>query len=138
MIFGAETNDLAAAVVVLSLVAGVLGFLAGSAMLIYEWIIERPVRQMANRASRDLGTPVNQIAADSPIKAHGGLGEPINAIANLAKALKDLDRSTKLLVLSLAFFAVAAVAAVGDAVGTDDGDSSDGERSGLALEVPAI
>ena len=105
-------------VVTLGLIAGIVSFLAGAVLLVYEWWIERPVRSAAKQTSEELNTPETDLPAESPIKAQGGAGEAVNAIANLAKSLKDLDRSTRLLVVSLAFFAIAAAAAIGDAIGT--------------------
>ncbi len=130
------TNQLADKVVLCSLAAGVLSFGIGVALLCWEWIAERPVRAAAKRASEDLQRPATDVATDSPLKAQGGPGEAINAITNLAKALKDLDRSTRLLVVSMFFFAVAGAAAFGDAVGNDEEDSS--TPNGLRAPVTQI
>jgi hypothetical protein len=103
-------------VIVVSLVLAGIAFAAGGYMLIFEWIAQQQLNRAARSASHDITTPPADLPDSSPIKAQGGIDSAVNAIANLAKALKDLDRSTRLLVISLAFLAVAAAAAIGGAV----------------------
>jgi hypothetical protein len=111
-----DANNLTELVVILSLIAGSVLLIAGILLLISEWLAEREVRKVAKQAGEDLRKEPDKVAADSPIKAHGGLDSGINAVANLAKTLKDLERSARLLVVSLAFFAIAGAAAIGGAV----------------------
>src|SRR5215467_3503747 len=99
-------------IIVLSLVLAGIAFAAGGYMLIVEWIAQQQLNKAAKSASRDITKPPSKLPDDSPIKAQGGIDSAVNAIANLAKALKDLDRSTRLLVISLAFLAIAAAAAI--------------------------
>lgn len=102
-------------VVILSLVLAGIAFVAGGYMLIVEWRAQQQLSKAAKSASQDITTPSASLPDSSPIKAQGGIDTAVNAIANLAKALKDLDRSTRLLVISLAFVAIAAAAAIGGA-----------------------
>jgi disulfide bond formation protein DsbB len=114
VVTAAASADHTGPVVVLSLVLGAIAFLAGGYMLIIEWRVQQQLNKAAKNASRDIMTPPADVS-DSPIKAQGGIDSAVNAIANLAKAIKDLDRSGRLLIISLAFLAIAAAAAIGGA-----------------------
>lgn len=111
----AASADRTGPVVILSLILAGIAFVAGGYMLIVEWRAQQQLNKAAKSASRDITTPQADLQDSSPIKAQGGIDTAVNAIANLAKALKDLDRSTRLLVISLAFVAIAAAAAIGGA-----------------------
>lgn len=90
-----------------SVVAGVILFLAGIGELIVSWRTNTNVRAAANNAAK-VGEDVNKTPGS--LEEHAGIDfkGQWEALAALATALKDLDRSTRLLLLSLAFLAVAA------------------------------
>lgn len=81
-------------------------FLAGMYEIVISWRTNGKVRAAADKAT----TTSQSVADDTTLEAQSGIDfkGQWEALAALATALKDLDRSTRLLLLSLAFMAVAA------------------------------
>ncbi len=107
MLLAIERAELAERVVNVALVLGVGAFLIGVVLLIIDWATERQVRRAAKKATQQLAQGVME---ERGIKIPD-LGSSLGALAEVAKALKALDRSTRLLVVSLVLLAIAAVGA---------------------------
>ncbi|MCA2211377.1 hypothetical protein [Jidongwangia harbinensis] len=93
-----------------SLVAAALLFLLGMADTALSWHTTQTAKKaVANAAAiaKENNKSSTTLEQQSAIDYKGSW----EALASLATALKDLDRSSRLFVLSLAFLAVAAVAA---------------------------
>lgn len=109
-------NDLARLMTYSSLAVGALLVIVGVILLAMEQASAQGkakkalsnAARAAEAASKDAGTLAEQ--ADS-------LGGAFEGLSKLAAALKDLDVSTRLIVLGLGFFAVAGLSAGLDAVG---------------------
>lgn len=110
-------NALAERVVNWSIGLGVIAVLCGIVLGIMEVIAERQVKEAALAAAQDTKAVAPSGAKAGDAQAQSGLSTAVSAVAELAKALKDLERSARLLIVGLAFFAVAAVAAGADAIG---------------------
>jgi hypothetical protein len=88
-----------------SVIASGVLFLAGLFELVVSWRTNSQVRTAADNAAK-----VGAFNKDpGSLEEHAGIDfkGQWEALAALATALKDLDRSTRLLLLSLAFMAVA-------------------------------
>ncbi len=111
MLLAVEKAELAERVVNVSLGLGIGAFLLGVALLIIDYVTDRQVRRAAKKATQELAKGVT----DNRGISIPDLGTSLGALADLAKALKALDRSTRLLVVSLVLLAIAAVGAfIGD------------------------
>ncbi|MFD4351491.1 hypothetical protein ACFWPX_02980 [Nocardia sp. NPDC058518] len=95
-------------VVWVSVVAAAVLFLVGIVDLAIGWTAKGPVRTAADNAAK-----IEQAATENKetLERHSGidLKGQWEALAALAAAMKDLDRSSRLFFLSLAFLAVAGV-----------------------------
>lgn len=98
-------------------IAGIILFLAGVYELITGWRSNDRVRAAADSAAK-VGENVNK--DPETLQEHAGIDfkGQWEALAALATALKDLDRSTRLFFLSLAFMAVAGATVGLDSVGS--------------------
>jgi hypothetical protein len=125
----AAVSELAERVVDWSIALGVISLVAGVVLGAFEFSAELKVKKAAAKAAEDAQDvgPSGQKAGDSA--AQGALASSVKSVAELASALKDLERSARLLVIGLAFFAIAAVAAGADAIAEDTGEQG---------SVPAI
>lgn len=87
--------------------AGVLLVVLATIDLILTWVAESAVRKAAKAAAQKSVT----VNGNQTILAEfgDGFGKTVDAIAKLAGALKDLDRSTRLYVLAVTFFALSGV-----------------------------
>jgi hypothetical protein len=98
-----------------SLIAAALLFVLGLVDLIATWGTKTKIKDAADAAAgvgKKISTDTaNAAAKDGNLEDHAALdfSGQWKALAELATALKDLDRSTRLLTLSLAFLAVAGV-----------------------------
>jgi len=90
-----------------SVIASIVLFLAGIYELVISWKTNGRVRAAADSAASVSGSVT---ANTETLAEHAGIDfkGQWEALGALATALKDLDRSTRLLLLSLAFMAVAA------------------------------
>lgn len=109
-----------------AMAAGIL-FLAGLFALVQSW---KPQKELKAKAEQVAGVVAN--ATESATKAVEGAGDKaklqeyasldfkgsLEGVAALATALKDLDQSSRLFTLALAFLAVAAATVGFDAIGT--------------------
>jgi hypothetical protein len=98
-------------------IASVILFLAGVFELFIAWRSNDRVRAAADSAAK-VSENVNTDA--KTLQEHAGIDfkGQWEALAALATALKDLDRSTRLFFLSLAFMAVAGATVGLDSVGS--------------------
>ncbi len=89
-----------------SAVAAAVLFVAGLADLVMTWSPSTKAKEAVVKATAVADTAN---ASKESLSAHSGIDFKGNweALAALAAALKDLDRSTRLFTLSLAFLAVA-------------------------------
>jgi hypothetical protein len=101
-------TDTAVSIAWIATALGGLTFAIAVVSLGIEWSSERHLRRTAKHSADVLGTAATAKDGDIGVAAHSGVDAGINAIANLARALKDLDRSSRLLVMSVTFLAVAA------------------------------
>jgi hypothetical protein len=106
MLLAVDKAELAERVVNVSLALGIGAFLIGVVLLLIDWVTDRQVRRAAKKASQQLITGVPEHGIKIP-----DLGSALGSLAEVAKALKSLDRSTRLLVVSLVLLAIAAVGA---------------------------
>ncbi len=107
MLLAIEQAELAERVVNVSLALGIGAFLIGVVLLIIDWVTDRQVRRAAKKATQQLALG----AIDEQGIKIPDLGSSLGALADVAKALKALDRSTRLLVVALVLLAIAAVGA---------------------------
>jgi hypothetical protein len=100
-------TNLTGGVVVVCLLCGVVMFILGVMDVRSAVAAEAKLRQAAESAAVKAATP----AQPGSLEPHSGidLGGALEGLAKLAGALKDLDRSGRSFVLSLAFVAVAAL-----------------------------
>ena len=108
MLLAVTQGELAERVVTVSLAMGIAAFLTGVVLMVIDWLSERELRKATRQAGQQLGVA----SAQGQGLAIPGVGEAVNALANLAKALKELDRSTRLLLAAMVFLAIAAVGAL--------------------------
>ncbi|ODU64857.1 MAG: hypothetical protein BGO97_12995 [Micrococcales bacterium 70-64] len=87
--------------------AGVLLVILATIDLILTWVAEAAVRKAAKAAAQKSVTVDGDRVALAEFG--DGFGKTVDAIAKLAGALKDLDRSTRLYVLAVTFFALSGV-----------------------------
>lgn len=102
--------------------AGVVTFLMG----VLEWFESRSAKSKVKHAADSAGVvATEQNASPENLARHGSVDfkGQWEALAALAKALKDLDASTRLLVVSLAFLGVSGATAGLEAIGTGLGTS---------------
>lgn len=88
--------------------AGIL-LLCGVVDLVVTWSTKSRIRQVTDSVAEGAS---NQAPANGGLQPQSviDITDSVDAIAKLAAALKDLDRSSRLFVLSLTFLAVAAAA----------------------------
>jgi hypothetical protein len=97
------------AVSIVAIVASALLFLAGLVDIATSWTAAKATAVAIQRAATT-AQQTNESAATLEAQSATDFKGAWEALASLASALKDLDRSTRLLVLALAFLAVAATA----------------------------
>src|ERR1700742_324078 len=90
-----------------SIVASAILFAAGMYELVTSWRTNAQVRAAADKAAT-VSERVNENTATLAEQAGIDFKGQWEALAALATALKDLDRSARLLLLSLAFLAIGA------------------------------
>jgi hypothetical protein len=112
-------NVLTERVVNWCIVLGVVSIAAGIAIGVFEFLAERNVKLAAAKAAEDVQTVAPSGAKAGDSAAQGAIASAVKSVAELATALKDLERSSRLLVIGVAFFAIAAVAAGADAIAED-------------------
>ncbi|OLB78080.1 MAG: hypothetical protein AUI14_13985 [Actinobacteria bacterium 13_2_20CM_2_71_6] len=88
-------------------ISGIICLIAGIVFLILDYAAKASTLSAAKSAAAKLDEKVGE----GDLTEQGAVGDVLDSVANLAKALKDLDTGTRVLVLSVAFLAVAAVAA---------------------------
>lgn len=98
---------LTAIVIVVCLLGGIAMFVLGLLDLKSSLEVERKLREAAQAATTRVGTP----AQPGSLEPHAGVDVAgmFDGLAKLAAALKDLDRSSRSFVLSLAFVALGAL-----------------------------
>ncbi len=112
-----EPTELTERVVNASLIVGVLLMVGAGVVAAFELASAAKVAAVATKATegaRDAATPTGDKEGDA--QKQSAVATAVSAVASLATALKDLDRSTRMMTLALAFFAVAAVTAGADAI----------------------
>lgn len=93
-----------------SLFAAAILFILGAADLMTSWKTTKAAKDAVTKAAA-VAESANENATTLQEQSAVDFKGAWEALAALATAMKDLDRSARLLVLSLAFLAVAAVAA---------------------------
>ncbi|MFG3602509.1 hypothetical protein [Micromonospora chersina] len=93
-----------------SLVAAAILFILGAVDLVMSWGTTKATKDAVAKAAA-VAESTNENATTLQEQSAVDFKGAWEALAALATAIKDLDRSARLLVLSLAFLAVAAVAA---------------------------
>jgi hypothetical protein len=106
-----------ATISIISLVCAVILFLLGLIEYFRTWSTKEKIAVAAGKAA---GLAQETNASTEELEKHAGIDfkGQWEALAALATALKDLDRSTRLFVLSLAFLAVGGVTRGLEAIGT--------------------
>jgi len=66
------------------------------------------------------------LQSDEALAEQGAIGDAMESVAKLATSLKDLDVGTRILVVGLALYAVAGIAAGLDAIGVGIGTTGQG------------
>jgi hypothetical protein len=105
-------NDLTKFITYSTAIAGFICLVVGLAMLVADYYLKY---RTATKAKEAVDAAQPRIA-DGQLQEQGAVSGALDSVAKLAAALKDLDTGARVLVLSVAFFAVAAVAAGADAV----------------------
>jgi hypothetical protein len=85
MLLAVTQGELAERVVTVSLAMGIAAFLTGVVLMVIDWLSERELRKATRQAGQQLGVA----SAQGQGLAIPGVGEAVNALANLAKALKE-------------------------------------------------
>lgn len=97
--------------------AGVLLLVLGVALAAYELWIEFKLRAAALAAAAAVKETGPGGTKEGDVQAHGALADTVTAVTELARVMKDLQRSGQVLVVGVLVLAVAALAAGLDAVG---------------------
>lgn len=98
-------------------------FIAGLVDLLMSWGDTKDVKTAVKdgaKQARDVAQKAEESTSNDSLQEYAGLDLSGNwkALAELATALKDLDRSSRLFMISLAFLAVAGATVGLDAIGT--------------------
>lgn len=110
-------SDLSTAVTWFSLIAGSICLAVGLCVAVVETLRHREVSKEATTAARAAVAKASQQAgAADDLAAQGAIGDTLESLAKLATALKDLDVGSRIIVLGVALYAIAGVAAGVDAV----------------------
>jgi hypothetical protein len=128
-----SASDLAAAVTWFSLVAGSICLAVGLVVAIVETLRHREVSKEAKDAVQAAVATAKEGKAET-LAAQGAIGDTMESLAKLATALKDLDVGTRILVLGVALYAIAGIAAGLDSVAAAV-DSSTGSEESVVLNI---
>jgi hypothetical protein len=110
-------SDLSTVVMWFSLIAGSICLAVGLFVAIFETLRHREVSKEAKKAAEAAVTKAGQQTGEAgPLAAQGAIGDTMESLAKLAAALKDLDVGTRILVLGVALYAIAGIAAGLDAI----------------------
>src|SRR4051794_4041025 len=93
-------------------IAGFVCFVVGIIAVIIDIVYTNQTKTQAKKAAEHAKTKINT----GDLQEQDKVSDAINSVANLAKAMKDLDVGNRVLVIALAFFAVAAVTAGVDSI----------------------
>ena len=129
-----SASDLATAVTWFSLVAGSICLGVGLVVAIIEALRHREVSKEAKNAVQAAVSKATQTPSGEDLAAQGAIGDTMESLAKLATALKDLDIGTRILVLGVALYAIAGVAAGLDSVAAAV-DSSTGSDESIVLNI---
>jgi hypothetical protein len=99
-----------------SLIAGTITLIAGATIAFIETLRRKEVADKAKQAADDAIAKAGQEQNDQTVKEQGALSDALDSVAKLATSLKDLDTGTRVMVLGIALYAIAGVAAGLDAV----------------------
>jgi hypothetical protein len=129
-----SASDLATAVTWFSLVAGSICLAVGLVVAIIEALRHREVSKEAKDAVQAAVSKAKQTPSGEDLAAQGAIGDTMESLAKLATALKDLDVGTRILVLGVALYAIAGIAAGLDSVAAAV-DSSTGSDESVVLNI---
>ena len=120
-----NASDLTETVMWFSLTVGSLCALIGLVVTLLDIARNRGVGKTAAAAVAKAEEKVSTgSTASEDLAAQGAIGDTMESLAKLASSLKDLDIGTRVLMVALAFYAIAGVAAGLDAIGMGLGTSS--------------
>lgn len=112
------TSELSQTVMWFSLVVGTLCVLVGLILTLIDAKRNATVAGDAAKAAKKAAEKVELgSTTETELAAQGAIGDTLESLSKLASSLKDLDIGTRVLVLGVAFYAIAGIAAGLDAIG---------------------
>jgi hypothetical protein len=115
-----EVSDLTPVVMWFGLAAGTICLLVGGFVAIVMALKQHAVVKEAEKAVQTAVSKSTATDVDG-IKQQSQASSVIEAVAKLATSMKDLDVGTRIMLLSVVFYAIASIAAGMDAIGTGIG-----------------